>query len=88
MTSKQLDEVRLWIVDNIMRNADIMLLSDEIRNDKIDLVEVIASLYELLHREVTGQPYNYMFHWANKCGAWLENDNIFTDMIERIKDNE
>lgn len=83
MTSKQLDEVRNWIVDNIMRNADIMLLSDEIRNDKIDLVEVIASLYELLHREVTGQPYNYMFHWANKCGAWLENDKIFTDMIER-----
>ena len=88
MNIKQLDEVRHWIVDNIMRNADIMLLSDEIRNDKIDLVEVIASLYELLHREVTGHPYNYMFHWANKCGAWLENDNIFADVIERVKDND
>lgn len=87
MTSNQLDEVRHWLVDNIMRNPDIMLFSDEIRNDKIDLVEVIASLYELLHREVTGQPYNYMFHWANKCGARINNDNIFGDMLERSKDD-
>ena len=87
MTTKQLDVVRNWIVDNIMRNPDIMF-SDEIRNDKIDLIEVIASLYELLHREATGHTYNYMYHWANKCGAWIENDNIFADVIERVKDND
>lgn len=87
MTSKQLDEVRNWIVDNIMRNEDIMF-SDEIRNDKIDLIEVIASLYELLHREVMSKSYNYMYHWANKIGAYLENDKIFTEMIaRRIKDD-
>ena len=87
MTSKQLDEVRNWIVDNIMRNEDIMF-SDEIRNGKIDLVEVIDALYELLHREVMGKSYDYMYHWANKIGAYVEHDKIITDMIaRRIKDD-
>lgn len=83
ITDRQLEEVRTWIIDNVMEDAEIMF--DDIRNTKPDLVEVIASLYELLHREVTGQSYNYMFHWANKIGAWVENDRIFTDMIERGK---
>lgn len=51
-----------------------------IEADEIDLIEVIASLYELLHQMVWGEPYRYMFHWANKCGAWVEDDifNAYT----------
>ena len=53
------------------------MFSEKIRgttDDDIDLIEIIASLYEELHREVMGEPYNYMFHWANKCGSWVESD--------------
>lgn len=46
---------------------------NEADND-IDLIEIIASLYEELHREVMGEPYDYMFHWANKSGSWVESD--------------
>lgn len=87
MTSKQLDEVREWIINNIILNEDIMF-SDEIRNGKIDLIEVIDALYELLHREVTGKSYDYMYHQANKIGAWVEHDKIITEMMAgRIKDD-
>lgn len=81
ITDKQLEEIRHWIIDNVIEDGEIMF-SDDIRDAKPDLVEVIASLYEVLHRQVTGQSYNYMYHWANKIGAWVENDHIFTDMIE------
>ena len=86
MTDKQLEEVRVWLIENVMEDVEIMF-SDVIRETKPDLVEVIASLYELLHVVVTGQSYNYMFHWANKIGAWVENDHIFTDMIGKGETN-
>lgn len=79
MSKEQLDNIRDYIVNNIMRNPDF-IYSDEIRGydeDDTDLLEVIASLYEVLHREVTGEPYNYMFHFANKVGGWVADD-LFT----------
>ena len=80
MDEKQLKELREWLIDNIFRNPDIMF-NDEMTNDiKFDLdvnvVEVIAWLYELLHREVMHEEYDYMFHWANKIGAWVETKYI------------
>lgn len=78
MTKKKLEKIRNYIVDNIMREPNIMF-SDACRgtyDGDIDLVEIIASLYEELHREVMGEPYDYMFHWANKCGSWVES-NLF-----------
>lgn len=86
MTEKELENVKSFLVDNIFRNPTIMF-SDERMNsekDEEDLPYVIASLYELLHREVTGEPYSYMFHWANKIGSWVEDD-LF---IKEMKDNE
>lgn len=77
LTESQLSEIRAYIVENIMRNSDIMLLNDRVYRDEAgerDLVEVIASLYELIHQMTTGEPYRYMFHWANKVGAWVEDD--------------
>lgn len=78
MTEKQLTELRQWLIDNIFRNPDVMF-NDEIRTDlvnDVDIVEVIAWLYELLHREVMHEEYDYMFHWANKIGAWVETKDI------------
>lgn len=76
MTQKKLEKIRNFIIDNIIREPDYMF-SEEIRGNyenDIDLAEVIASLYEELHREVMGEPYDYMFHWANKCGSRVESD--------------
>lgn len=78
MTEEKLKEVREYIVD-LMRDPDIMF-DCEIRGEginSVDLMEVIASLYELLHQEVLHKSYNYMFHWANKTGAWV-TDDLFT----------
>ncbi len=85
LTKEQLDQVRHWLVDHVIRNGTFMF-SDEVRGDECkisnepDLIEVIVALYELLHIEVTGEEYDYMWHWANKIGSWVEtNTNIFTE---------
>ena len=86
MTEKELITIREWLIENIFRNSDIMF-DDNIRRDDIDLVEIIASLYEMLHREVTHEPYEYMFHWANKVGSWCE-DQLFINLLKETKDND
>lgn len=76
MTMKKLEKIRNYIIDNIIREPKYMF-SEAYRgttDNDTDIIEIIASLYEELHREVTGEPYDYMFHWANKCGSWVESD--------------
>lgn len=82
-----LEHVREWLIEHIFRNGYVMH-SDEIRgvrdpgfNPDIDLAEVISGLYELLHMVIMDERYDYMFHWANKCGAWVESD-FFLKMIK------
>lgn len=69
----RLDAIREWLIDNIFRNDDVMF-SDAREVNGMDLIEVIASLYNEYHNAVIGKPYDYMFHWANKCGSWVEED--------------
>ena len=77
MTKEKLDSITLWIKENIMRNNKIMF-EDAIRGydgyQDIDMIEVIASLHNMLYKEVTGEYYDYMFHWANKIGSWVYDD--------------
>ena len=78
MTPERLDKIRNVLVNEIYRNPNIML-NDSIRGNEyseIDLIEVITDLYEYLHIMVTHRPYNYMFHWANKCGSWVETGSF------------
>jgi len=75
MTDKELEKIREYIIDNVMTNEDIMFSDDRI--DNVDLPRIIASLYELLHRQVTGEPYQYFYHFANKIGSDVE-DNLFS----------
>lgn len=89
LTTDQLNQIRTWLVERIFRDPDIMLsdsrfievYSDPGEHEEMDMAEVIASLYEVLHSEVTGEEYNYFFHHANKCGSLVEDD-LFTKMIE------
>ena len=89
MTPERLDKIRNVLVNEIYRNPNIMF-NDAIRGEEytdIDLIEVITDLYEYLHILVTRQPYDYMFHWANKCGSWVESD-FFQKMFLRGDENE
>ena len=89
--------VRNWLIPNIFRNGYIMLddnirsaFNDEGKNDEdncIDLIEVISGLYELLHMVIMDERYDYMFHWANKCGSWVESD-FFLKMLKDYEEEQ
>lgn len=74
-----LEELRLFLNYEILRDPTIMY-NDYIRGtakeQEIDLIGVIVGMYEMLHRIIKGEKYNYMFHWANKCGSWVETDYL------------
>lgn len=70
---KRLKDIREWLIENIFRDGYVMF-SDAREAGQIDLIEVIASLYNEYHNAVMGEPYDYMFHWANKCGSWVDED--------------
>lgn len=93
MSIEQLKIVREWIIWYIMREPkilhdpdvrDIEVYGDPGETVSIDLVDVIASLYELLHHQVTGEPYDYMWHWTNKAGAEV-NDKFFDELLQKEK---
>ena len=77
MSREELDNITYYIKENVMRNSKIMF-EDAVRGDDkyydVDLIEVIASLHNMLYKEVTGEYYDYMFHWANKVGSWVYDD--------------
>ena len=90
----KMNEITQWLKYNIFRNDYIMLSDNRYidyiyvdgeykvsKSTSIDLVDIIASLHNLLYECVTGERYDYMFHWANKVGSWC-NDNIFDNMEE------
>lgn len=77
MTEKELNEIGEYIINNVMKNEEIMFSDTRIR---ADLPSIIASLYEVLYREITGKPYQYFFHFANKIGSDVDDD-LFTNYI-------
>ncbi len=80
---KKMDEITQWLKWKVFRNPN-MLFNDAIRgetDEDIDLLDVIASLHNLLYEAVYDVRYDYMFHWANKEGSYC-NDDIFDDMEE------
>lgn len=89
INENELNIIKWWLIEHIFRNGTIMF-DDNIRRDtidNIDLIEVIASLYEMLHREVMNEPYEYMFHWANKVGSWCD-DQLFINLLKERNEND
>ena len=77
MNKQKLDEITTYLKENVFKNTDIMYTDDDMI---LDLLEMIASLHNLLYEAVTGERYDYMFHWANKIGSWVYDD-FFDDKI-------
>lgn len=81
MTKEQLNAITEYIKENVWRNDDIMYADAVDTKDGKHVSDVISSLHNLLYEAVTGERYNYAFHWANKIGSWTE-DNIFDEMLK------
>lgn len=87
MTEKQLNELTYWLRENVFKNTDIMynewLWDQEIDKDNVDtdLIDIIATLHNIIYKLVTGESYNYMFHWCNKIGTDC-NDHVFDKLLE------
>lgn len=84
--AERLKDIREWLIEHIFRD-DYVMFSDAREVGDIDLIEVIASLYNEYHNAVMGEPYDYMFHWANKCGSWVEED-FFDRVLKENTDEE
>lgn len=91
MTKEELQKIRSWLVENVFRDQDIMLsdcrcidtYGDPGERREVDLCEIIASLYEILHIEVEGEAYDYFFHYANKAtGESSLDSNMFVRLLK------
>ena len=87
MTKNEIERIRRWLIENIFRNENAMYndnireVSSDCSKDNIDMIDIISSLYNLLHKEVTGELYDYMFHWANKVGSDTD-EHIFDNIMK------
>ena len=82
MTKEQLNKITEYLKENVWRNGDVMYDNRCIEEHDVEnLVDIISSLHNLLHEEVTGERYNYAFHWANKVGSGVDDD-IFDKLIQ------
>lgn len=97
--NKLLTNITYFLAHNVFRNADIMFSwdippvplekpyidedGDEV--SEVDLVDIIASLHNLLCEAVTGNRYDYMFHHANKIGSICSDDIFDRDIWEDKK---
>ena len=82
MTKDELNAITSWLIDNVFRNPDIMFSNEIVIDDKaIGIPDIIASLHNMLYEQITGERYDYMFHWANKVGSDCE-DNIFDNLLK------
>lgn len=81
MNESELNLIRDYIVENIVRNPDVFIKCQDIDIPKnLDVLDIIVGLYDMLHKEVTGENYDYMWHWANKIGFWCD-DGLFYENI-------
>lgn len=85
ISKEKVDEIRCYLIEHVFRSPSIMF-DDNIRGydvEDMDLIAIICDLYEYIHVLVYGEKYDYMFHWANKCGSWIETGE-FDSLIEEI----
>lgn len=89
MNESELNLIRDYIVENIARNPDVFIKCVDIDVDNhLDVIDIIVGLYDMLHKEVTGKNYDYMWHWANKIGFWCEDTKFYNIIVKGDSDVE
>ena len=86
ISEKDLIIIRNFIIDNVVENTNFMF--NETLDDEIDIISLVCSLYNVLHEVITGEEYNYFFHWANKIGGACDDDYIKYILSGENGDNE
>ena len=83
MSESELRIIRNFIIEGIIREPDIFLKLLEIDvTEDLDMIDVITGLYNMLHKSVTGEDYDYMWHWANKIGFWCDDNRLYNLLIQ------
>lgn len=89
MDENELRIIREYIIEKIIREPDMFIKCQNINVDEvIDLIDVITGLYNMLHKSVTGEDYDYMWHWANKIGFWCDDNRLFNYVIKDNTESE
>lgn len=91
MTKEKCDEITEKIRRLFLNGGK--LFADVIEGDKEEkmqavacLLDYIASLHNELYKQVFGDYYDYIFHWANLGYYGNPNDSMFKDNSEVKKD--
>lgn len=66
-------------IKNLFKYDAVDMLAKPTNEDVVKLLDIIASLHNELYNEVTGEYYDYMFHWANKGYCGDPNDSLFKE---------
>lgn len=87
MKKEKLNVITNFMKEAVWRNPDLMFAMNTDDPGDIDeyfwkLLDIATSLHNELYKEVTGEYYNYAFHWANKICASEPDDNLFKDIEE------
>lgn len=80
MNKADLDALTGDLIDNVIQNPDFVF--DLGAEHNIELLEIIASLHNILYKEVTGEYYDYMFHWYNKVAGGTLEDSLYKKYME------
>lgn len=76
-----INKIDTWLRENVYTSIDFVYDVDHVFTD--DHIDVIASLQNVLHMVLKGEPYDYAYHWTNKVGRNIVNDDIFVDMLRK-----
>ena len=83
MDENELRIIREFIIDRIIRCPSVFINCLDIDvTEQLDLIDVITGLYNMLHKSVTGEDYDYMWHWANKIGFWCDDNRLYNSVIQ------
>lgn len=72
MTEETLNDITKFIKEHIILNDDSYKKCFD--SYVILLFDTVMTLHNLLCEEVTGDRYDYMFHWCNKLGLYCDDD--------------
>ena len=88
INKKQLDILTSEIIEKVIFDDKIMYerISDDnhtvfFGDREADLVDIVCSLHNIIYELITGERYDYMFHWANKMGCCVDDD-VFDNILK------
>lgn len=77
--------IRKWLRNNIFINEQQVFSEDRFLKDRdgeeFDILDVIASLYELVNIFVEGEEYDYFFHFTNEVDGSMVYSDFFREIL-------